>query len=287
MDLLLIGASLVGVGIIGAGIWAELHGYTLGAVLQGFRYQVRHSAQPFISTFMTLFWLAMLVPLIDHLQDPDTGMVAAWAWSLTIVQHEAGHVICAPFGWFLMVAGGSIWQILAWWLPGMYLLYVRHRFGPAMLMFVITGHSFINMSVYIRDAQERALPLLFGMGPEAHDWGNLLSHLNLLEYDNQIADLAIVTGVVFVLSAMLVGILATWYVPGGFSVMPYRALGNAILQAAERASRRRAIKPRPDTPSPEQIDALFDEPELDDIIQPLEAPNPDDVIRPLEPPPRG
>ena len=43
------------------------------------------------------------------------------------------------------------------------------------------GQNWIDVAAYAADAQARAMPLLGGLGPEAHDWLNLLSRAGLLE----------------------------------------------------------------------------------------------------------
>lgn len=43
------------------------------------------------------------------------------------------------------------------------------------------------MSIYAADAQARALPLIGNLGPESHDWHNMLTMLGLLEYTPLIA----------------------------------------------------------------------------------------------------
>jgi hypothetical protein len=160
----------------------------------------------------SVFWIALALTLADHLLNPD-GMIAGVAWALTIGFHEIGHVICAPFGTLLMFLGGTIWQILIWLIVAVWEGYVRRRPRPAVLMLIITGHSFLNAAVYIGDAQARSLPLLFGAGPSHHDWGNILSMVNLLPFDGLLAALARLIGVALVLAAAAWGVWLAWVRP--------------------------------------------------------------------------
>ena len=41
-----------------------------------------------------------------------------------------------------------------------------------------------DVALYISDASARSLPLIGGMSEEAHDWGNLLTMMDMLEYDH-------------------------------------------------------------------------------------------------------
>lgn len=162
-----------------------------------------------IATIETGIWLLFLIPLIEHLLVPYQGFVAKIVWALTIGPHEVGHFICMPFGAFLHVAGGSIWQILFWLLLAVYER-LKGRTVPALFMLMLVGHSFINLSVYIRDAQERDLPLILGLSADHHDWGNLLDWLGLLAYDNFIAALSALTGTLVVVGSVTLGIIYTW-----------------------------------------------------------------------------
>ncbi len=173
---------------------------------------IANHPDPLVATLKTAVWIALLVALVEHLTDRRYSITAHAAWVLTIAPHEAGHFICQPFGWLLMVLGGSIWQILIYVLAGLYALYKR-KIDAALLMWAIVGHSFINVSVYIGDAAERKLPLIFGMSKEYHDWWNILKHYDALEHDDRLAIAAVVIGTLIALSASTTGILVAWWKP--------------------------------------------------------------------------
>lgn len=166
-----------------------------------------------IATIETVLWLLFLIPLIEHMLVPYGGFVAQIVWFFTIGPHEVGHLICMPFGAFLHVLGGSIWQLLFWALLAGYER-LKGRTIPALMMLMVVGHSFINLSVYIRDAQERELPLILGLGKEHHDWGTILDWMGMLAYDDFLAGVAAVMGALVVLSTIGLGIAYTWrYTP--------------------------------------------------------------------------
>ena len=213
------------------GIAAEMRGQTadrlfsdilgsLRSLKHGLGVVWRHHPTRYLALLESVFLLLMLIPLLDNLLNPVNSTTSQWVWFLTIAPHEMGHIICVPFGQFLTVAGGSIWQILFWLLLSVYALVMRRQISVFVLFGIITGHSFINLSVYIRDAGAREMPLLFGLGKEAHDWGNLLTWTGLLDYDSVIADMALTTGAIFVVSMILLGLLAAWFMP--------RATGNRM-----------------------------------------------------------
>ena len=102
----------------------------------------------------------------------------AWHFfdGIDLVIHEAGHVFFSPFGEFLTVAGGSIFQVLV---PLVFVLYFIRRSDIFSGSFVSMwlGQSLVNVAVYAGDAQKMELPLL---GNGTHDWNYLLTSLNLL-----------------------------------------------------------------------------------------------------------
>jgi hypothetical protein len=57
------------------------------------------------------------------------------------------------------------------------------------------GQSFIDVSVYAADAQTRAIPLIGGIGPENHDWWNMLIMTGALHHTPVIAGALVAAGV--------------------------------------------------------------------------------------------
>lgn len=121
--------------------------------------------------------------------------------------HEFGHLAFMPFGRFMAILGGSLFQVL---LPlGLLLafsLQQRDNFGAAVCLWW-AGQSLVDLSPYIQDAVCRCLPLIGGMGEEAHDWGNLLTMTHTLHYAGLFAKLAFGAGVLLMLAALAWG----WY----------------------------------------------------------------------------
>jgi hypothetical protein len=121
--------------------------------------------------------------------------------------HEFGHVLFMPFGRFMMILGGSLFQVI---MPlGLLMVFVfkqRDTFAASIMLWW-SGQSFIDLSPYIADAEYRALPLVGGGGEESHDWGNLLTMLNLLPQTQFIAKCCFTLGAIIIISALLWGIL--------------------------------------------------------------------------------
>jgi len=100
----------------------------------------------------------------------------------SLIIHEAGHVFARPFGWTLFLLGGSLFQLI---LPGLFVVhFLRHGYRPGVqIALAWLGQNALNVSTYVADAQERALPLITG-DPASHDWWQLLRAADLLAYDD-------------------------------------------------------------------------------------------------------
>jgi len=97
---------------------------------------------------------------------------------VNLVIHEAGHIIFRPFGEFMRIAGGSLFQVI---MPGLFVGYFwyHQKFYSAALVLFWVGESILNVSVYAGDSIALQLPLLGGQD-SVHDWNYMLSALNLL-----------------------------------------------------------------------------------------------------------
>jgi hypothetical protein len=104
---------------------------------------------------------------------------------VNLVIHEAGHLVFMPLGEFMMIAGGSLFQVIMPALFVGYFAYNRKCYSAAVVLFWV-GESILNVSVYAADSLVLQLPLLGGQD-SIHDWNYLLSSLNLLPATPKIA----------------------------------------------------------------------------------------------------
>jgi hypothetical protein len=104
---------------------------------------------------------------------------------VNLVIHEAGHLIFSPLGEFMMIAGGSLFQVIMPALFVGYFCYQTQYYSAALVLFWV-GESILNVSVYAGDSLALQLPLLGGQD-SVHDWNYLLSSLNLLPKTAQVA----------------------------------------------------------------------------------------------------
>lgn len=122
-----------------------------------------------------------------------------------LVFHEAGHIIFLPFGTFMTILGGSLFQcllplILTW----VFLFKEENPFAASVTLWWL-GQNLTDVALYISDAWARSLPLIGGMSEEAHDWGNLLTMTHLLEYDYILGMMTHYMGMTLMLLALIWG----------------------------------------------------------------------------------
>ena len=118
-----------------------------------------------------------------------------------LIIHEAGHVVFMPFGEFITVAGGSLFQLI---MPAAFALYFYRRgqpFSAALVLFWL-GQSLLNVAVYAGDALRLELPLLGGQD-SVHDWNYMLDRLGLLASSEVIGGGLRVCGTVLIVAAGL------------------------------------------------------------------------------------
>ncbi len=123
---------------------------------------------------------------------------------VNLIFHEAGHTILAGFGQFLHILGGSLMQVMVPAVIAGYFVVTRQMYAGAIAL-CWTAQNLWDVSIYIKDAQERSLPLL---GGEAvlHDWHFLLLDLHLLAHDQLVGGGAFFLGSVLYLIAIVGGI---------------------------------------------------------------------------------
>ena len=125
---------------------------------------------------------------------------------VNLLIHEAGHIVFSPFGEFMMIAGGSLFQVIMPLLFVGYFAYQRQFYSAALVLFWV-GESILNVSVYAADSLALQLPLLGG-SDSMHDWNYLLSSLNLLPATAKVAGTIRVLGTLTILGA---GLGSFWF----------------------------------------------------------------------------
>ena len=124
---------------------------------------------------------------------------------LTLVVHEAGHVLFSPFGELLEVAGGSITQLAIPVVVALLFLRQREYFGIAVALAWLSL-SLTNLATYIGDARDQILGLVsMGSGDPIHDWHFILGRYAMLGDDKALARFANLLSMLALASAVLLG----------------------------------------------------------------------------------
>jgi hypothetical protein len=119
--------------------------------------------------------------------------------------HEAGHILFIPFGQFMTVLGGSLFQVIVpASLTVIFLTKHRDVFGAAVTWWWV-GENLVDLAPYIDDARTLQLVLIggkTGAEVEGHDWERILMTLGWLHLDHTLGRLAHAFGVIIMLSAL-------------------------------------------------------------------------------------
>lgn len=104
--------------------------------------------------------------------------------------HELGHILFIPFGEFMTILGGSLFQCLFPLLWFVAAWRKRWYFGAAFCIGWL-GLNMFDVATYAADARARLLSLatLSSDYDSAHDWYQILSRTGHLEWDHTIAQL--------------------------------------------------------------------------------------------------
>jgi hypothetical protein len=119
-----------------------------------------------------------------HLANPSYTSIFG---GLNLVIHELGHIIFRFTGEFIMIAGGTILQLIVPLASA-----VMFIFQPDYFAVTVCGVWFATnlygVAYYVADARAQMLQLVtVGGGETIHDWHYLLSHLHILSWDTGIA----------------------------------------------------------------------------------------------------
>ena len=158
------------------------------------------------------FLLVWTTGFLGHGLDSEY-LAASFMHLIDIPFHEAGHVLLSPFGRFITVLGGSLFQVAVPLVCAVALLTrTSDPFGAAVATWW-AGQSLMDLAPYIADARALKLVLLgghTGAEVEGHDWEYLLRALGGLRYDTAIGRASFTIGALVMLSALAWGAAVVW-----------------------------------------------------------------------------
>ena len=126
-----------------------------------------------------------------------------------LVFHEAGHVLFMPFGRFMTVLGGSLFQFALPLALAIAFVTQRNLFGAVVCTWW-AGENLLDVAPYIADARALKLVLLGGRtGAEVqgHDWEYLLGTLGWMRFDRTIGLGAHRLGLLMMIGALVWGVV--------------------------------------------------------------------------------
>ncbi len=129
--------------------------------------------------------------------------------------HETGHLIFRMFGEFMMIAGGSIFQVI---FPAVFVAYFvwHYKYYSAAIVLFWVGQSILNVYVYAADAVVMQLVLTSGFtGSEGsfHDWNYMLTALGLIDSTKIVAGLIRMTGTLTIIAGAVFSIYYSFQPP--------------------------------------------------------------------------
>jgi hypothetical protein len=133
-----------------------------------------------------------------------------------LVFHEAGHVLFSPFGRFMTVLGGSLFQLIVPIVLAVALFRQRDPFGAAVMTWW-AGENLLDLAPYIADSRALQLVLLggrTGAEVEGHDWEYLLTSLGWLQHDRTLGLAAHRFGLAVMMGAVAWGAVYLARTPG-------------------------------------------------------------------------
>lgn len=164
-----------------------------------------------------IFWLLLVYIAVQHFRDKDYyGLLGG----LNLGIHEFGHLICGPLGQTIGILGGSVVQCLV---PVISIfMFKRQRdYFAWSFSFVWLAANLHGVARYIADARKLELELVTpfgGDGETIHDWNWLLNHWDVLQYEQEIAQVVRIIAIICSVIGVAWGAFTLWLmIKGGKS----------------------------------------------------------------------
>ena len=130
-----------------------------------------------VSKIAGISWLVFYALFFLYAALNDSGFLFLDFANLMI--HESGHPLLSPFGYTMMILGGTLAELIVPLACFAYFFYKRETTGVAFCGFWFF-ENFLYIGTYMADARELALPLV---GSGDHDWNILFGQWGILRHD--------------------------------------------------------------------------------------------------------
>lgn len=170
-------------------------------------------AMTFYGRCIALLLLAIWSGFLFGYDYRDGEIGTSFMHNILLPIHEAGHVLFRPFGEFMMILGGSLFQLaLPFGIGVAFIVKNRDNFGAAIGGWW-TSVSLVDLSPYIYDALHPQLTLIgggTGANDGPHDWIYLLIKLGQLANAQRWGAFAHACGGLLMLLALVWGATLLW-----------------------------------------------------------------------------
>ena len=156
-----------------------------------------------------LFWYGWKLAMMD---------IPSWAMASSLIHlpmvpiHEFGHLLFRPFGEFMMLLGGSLFQVtLPLIFAGVFLWKNEDPFAASVMLWW-SAIAVMDVAPYVYDAQNPQHVLLTGRTGEtgAHDFIDVLGDLGLLARAQTVGYVVHRFGIAMLIAALAWGAYIVW-----------------------------------------------------------------------------
>jgi hypothetical protein len=170
---------------------------------------------------LILAWFVIM--LVQNLHNPwfAVNRLSNPFSALDLGIHELGHILFIPFGQFMHIAGGCLFQCLFPIIGIAAFIQIRWYFAAIMCLPWL-GLNLFDVAMYAGDARDRLLPLTTGFAglseqgsnqayDKAHDWYQILSRLHHLDWDHRIEHILRIAATSVTILGLVLGSLLVIY----------------------------------------------------------------------------
>lgn len=161
-----------------------------------------------------IFWLLLVYVAFQHAKDREYwGLLGG----INLGIHEFGHLICGPMGELIGILGGSLVQCLV---PviSIYMFKRQRDYFAWSFSLVWLASNLHGVARYIADARKLELELVSpfgGDGETIHDWNWLLNHWDVLQYEQEIAQVVRIVAILISVIGVGWGAFTLWLMMKG------------------------------------------------------------------------
>ena len=157
-------------------------------------------------------------------------MATSFMHNILLPIHEAGHILFIPFGEFMTILGGSLFQILFPLIIAGALLWTNRDACGTAIGCWWASVSLIDLAPYIYDAKQPQLILLGGNTGEdgPHDWIYLLGEFNKVDRSQAYGAWAHHLGVVLMLLSL---VAAAWALRRWHKALSETSIGSDTIRS--------------------------------------------------------